>query len=265
MSSPSQPRSFQAGEAAVFIEANIESVGASAARQAANLIRRAIAKRGKARIIAATGNSQIYVVAALVKEDVNWSVVEVFHMDEYVGISADHPASFRRWIRERIEKTVSPGKIQYLDGDAPDIAAEIERYTGLLTTAPIDLAFVGFGENGHIAFNDPHEADFEDPATVKKATLDEACRLQQVGEGHFEGLFSVPKYALTVSCSGLFMAENWVCSVPEARKARAVQCALEGPISVSCPASLGQRHANTFVYLDTESAALLSQGAPVYS
>jgi glucosamine-6-phosphate deaminase len=258
-------RKFRAGQAVVEIHPSTESLGTAAAVQAAHLINRSIARRGKARIIAATGNSQIPLVEALVKQDIDWNAVEVFHMDEYVSLSADHPASFRRWIRERIENIVHPAQMYYLQGDASDLDAEIERYTVLLRAAPIDVAFVGFGENGHIAFNDPHEADFDDPATVRIASLDEACRLQQVGEGHFDGLASVPHRALTITCSGLFMAENWVSSVPDARKARAVRCALEGPVSTACPGSLAQRHPNTFVYLDTFSAGLLSVNAPAYS
>ena len=265
MSQPAALRKFRAGEAAVEILANSRSLGNVAALQAACIIERSIAEKGRARVIAATGNSQIPLIETLVKQKLDWKAVEFFHMDEYVGISADHPASFRRWIRERIEAPLHPGKMHFLDGDAPDLATEIERYTALLNEAPIDLAFVGFGENGHIAFNDPHEADFEDPATVKTATLDEACRLQQVGEGHFDRLASVPRTALTITCPGLFMAESWVSSVPESRKAQAVRCALEGPVSTACPGSLAQRHPNTFVYLDIHSAALLSVSAPAYS
>lgn len=262
---PVKSRKFQIGEAFIEVHETSESLGLAAARRAVWLINQAVATRGKARIIAATGNSQIQLIAALVKQDVDWRSVEIFHMDEYVGIGLDHPASFRRWIHERIEKPVHPGKMHYLQADGPNLEVEIERYSRLLQEAPIDLAFVGFGENGHIAFNDPHKANFEDPAIVKEATLDEACRQQQVGEGHFEELSSVPHHALTVTCTGLFMAENWVCNVPEARKAHAVQCALEGPISPSCPASLAQRHRNTFVYLDSNSASLLSSNALSYS
>ena len=258
MSAPSAIARFEAGRAAVEIYPDPESLGQAAARQAALLINRAISKRGKARIIAATGNSQIPFAAALVKQDVDWSSVEFFHMDEYVGLGDQHPASFRLWIRNRLENQVHPGKMYYLAGDAPDIEAEIQRYTALLQEEPIDLAFVGFGENGHIAFNDPHEADFDDPALVKQVTLDEACRQQQVGEGHFSGMDTVPSSALTVTCTGLYRAENWVSCVPDKRKAHAVQCSLEGPITTACPGSLAQRHPNTFVYLDKHSASLLS-------
>lgn len=258
MSNSVQPRRFNVGEASVSVHATVDDLGRAAARKAAQIIHDAIAARGRARIVAATGNSQVAFINALVAEDVNWNAVEVFHMDEYVGLNADHPASFRRWIRERIANVVHPARVHYLQGDAPDLNAEIERYVALLLAAPVDVAFVGFGENGHIAFNDPHEADFEDPATIKVAVLDEACRLQQVGEGHFDSLGSVPRTALTVTCPGLFRAQHWVCSVPESRKAQAVRCALEGPVSPACPASLVQRHKNTFLFLDVHSAALLS-------
>lgn len=234
------------------------ALGAAAAERAAQVIERAIQKRQKARVIVATGNSQLPLVEALVQHKLNWNAVEIFHMDEYVHMKSDHPASFRLWIRTRVEDKVHPGKANYLAGDAPDLDAEMKRYSELLNAAPVDLAFVGFGENGHIAFNDPHVADFNDPATVKLITLDEASRRQQAGEGHFKDVDSVPKEAMTITCTGLFRAENWVCCVPERRKAEAVRNALEGPIGESCPASLVRRHPNADVYLDAESSSLLS-------
>ena len=193
------------------------------------------------------------------REDVDWKSVELFHMDEYAGMKADHPASFRHWIKQRLSDKIHPGKAHYLEADAADLEREIQRYSGLLADAPIDLAFVGFGENGHIAFNDPPVADFNDPALVKVVTLDEACRRQQAGEGHFANIDAVPKQAATVTCPGLFRARAWVCSVPERRKAEAVKNALEGPISEACPASLVRRHPNAYVYLDADSASLLTQ------
>jgi glucosamine-6-phosphate deaminase len=153
---------------------------------------------------------------------------------------------------------VHPRQTFYLKGDAADLNAEIKRYSDLLLAEPVDLAFVGFGENGHIAFNDPPVANFNDPATVKRIELDQACRRQQAGEGHFPNEESVPKEAVTITCPGLFRAGAWVCCVPEKRKAEAVRNALEGPISERCPASLVRRHPNAFVYLDRESASLLS-------
>jgi glucosamine-6-phosphate deaminase len=150
-----------------------------------------------------------------------------------------------------------------IEGDAPSATAEIARYTALLSAGPLDLAFVGFGENGHIAFNDPPVADFDDPAMLKVVTLDEACRLQQVGEGHFSHLDAVPRNAITVTCSGLFRADAWICCVPEARKSRAVRDALEGPISTTCPASLVRRHPHASVFLDPDSAHRLQQPPPL--
>jgi glucosamine-6-phosphate deaminase len=251
------PTEFLCGEAKVQIFRSSESLAFAAARHAAQIVRAAIESKGRARIMAATGNSQIAFVTALTKEPLDWNLVELFHMDEYVGISADHPASFRRWIRERIEHVVHPRAAYYLEGDAPDLELETTRYSELLQAAPIDVAFVGFGENGHIAFNDPPVADFKDPFTVKKVVLDEACRKQQAGEGHFKDVDSVPKDALTVTCSGLFRANAWICCVPDPRKAAAVRDALEGEISERCPASLARKHPNTHVYLDADSAALL--------
>jgi glucosamine-6-phosphate deaminase len=256
-SSALSPHSFRAGEAHVEIYPSPTLSGSAAAEIAAKLISHAIAQHGRVRIIGATGNSQIPLVEALVHQDINWKAVELFHMDEYVGMKADHPSSFRYWIRTRLEEKVHPAKTHYLEGDASDVEAEIARYSRLLNEAPIDLAFVGFGENGHIAFNDPPVADFADPRTVKLITLDDACRRQQAGEGHFKDVASVPLRALSVTCTGLFRAKAWVCHVPEYRKAEAVRNALEGPISEACPASLVQRHPNTYVFLDSESAKLL--------
>jgi glucosamine-6-phosphate deaminase len=207
----------------------------------------------------ATGNSQFDFMTALVEIDrIEWPRVEIFHMDEYVGLPEQHPASFRLWIKRRLEDRVSLGAANYICGDAQDIAAEIARYSALLAAAPIDCAFVGFGENGHIAFNDPPSADFRDPVALKVVELDPTCRQQQVGEGHFPEVGSVPRTAITVTCSCLFAADAWVCCVPEARKARAVRDALLGPISPSCPASLVRLHSSTWVFLDEESASLLS-------
>ena len=198
-------------------------------------------------------------------ESLAWDRVEAFHMDEYVGLSATHSASFRLWLNMRVAQRCALRAMHLIEGDAPSATAEIARYTALLSAGPLDLAFVGFGENGHIAFNDPPVADFADPAMLKVVTLDEACRLQQVGEGHFPHLDAVPRNAITVTCSGLFRADSWICCVPEARKARAVRDALEGPISTTCPASLVRRHPRATVFLDPESASLLAQRPPLES
>lgn len=251
---------FVCGNARVRIYSSRVELGAAAAADAARIIQEAVAARGRARIIAATGNSQLDMIAALVQiPGVPWSSVEVFHMDEYVGMPDTHLSSFRYWIRTRVEELVHPGVVQYLAGDAVDPEAEMERYSRLLNAAPIDLAFVGFGENGHIAFNDPHIADFEDRKTVKRVLIDAASQRQQAGEGHFDRPESVPRDAFTITCPGLFRAGAWICCVSDRRKAQAARDALEGSISTACPASLVRTHPNATVYLDSESASLLTQ------
>lgn len=205
-----------------------------------------------------TGNSQESTIASLIEDqDLDWSRIEVFHMDEYVGISDTHSASFRLWLKTRIADKVTPKAIHYINGDAANIEDELKRYSDLLHADDIDMSFIGFGENGHIAFNDPHVADFEDPQTLKLVDLDEACRRQQVGEGHFPDLESVPTHAVTVTCPGLFRAKTWIVVVPEMRKAEAVKKALYGPISPDCPGSLIRNHPDAHLFLDIESAALV--------
>jgi glucosamine-6-phosphate deaminase len=246
------------GTARVRIFRTSRELGAAAALDAARIIRTAVEQQGRARIILATGNSQLEMITALVDApEVPWERVEAFHMDEYVGMPASHPSSFRRWIKARLEESVRPGTVNYLEGDALDLDAELRRYSALLNAAPIDLAFVGFGENGHIAFNDPHVADFADESTVKRVLIDEISQRQQAGEGHFPNPQSVPRDALTITCPGLFRARAWVCCVPDLRKAVAVRDALEGPVSTACPASIVRTHPNATVYLDVQSASLL--------
>lgn len=246
------------GKAKVQIFATRAELGLAAAKDAAALIEQAIRERGSSRVMIATGNSQLDVVKELVKQpNVDWSKVDVFHMDEYVGVDENHPAGFRRWIRERVEDVVHPRVVHYINGEG-DVEAEIARYTALLEAGPLDIAFVGFGENGHIAFNDPPVADFNDPKTMKRVVLDETCRRQQVNEGHFENMETVPAEAITVTCSGLLRAKAWISCVPESRKAKATRCALEGEVTTACPASVAKTHENVSVYLDTESAALLT-------
>ncbi|MGH9584558.1 MAG: glucosamine-6-phosphate deaminase [Bryobacteraceae bacterium] len=240
-----------------------QSLGVAAAAKAASLIRQAIQIRGGARILAATGNSQLAFVDSLAKApEIDWSAVDVFHLDEYAGIAPDHPASFRRWVKIQLADRVHPRAVHYLRGNAAGLQDEANRYSMLLSEAPIDIAFVGFGENGHIAFNDPHVADFSDRVSVKLVSLDEASRRQQVGEGHFPDLDSVPRQALTLTCPAILGAEYWVCCVPDLRKAKAVKCALEGPISTACPASLIRTHPRAYLYLDGNSASLLSPPHP---
>ena len=245
----------------VSIHASRDELGREAAEKSAEIIRAAIRDHGRARILVATGNSQLQLVEHLTEMSLDWSRVDAFHLDEYVGIAADHPASFRHWIRTRFEEKVRPGSMHYLRGDAPDPDQEALRYSALLLAQPVDLAFVGFGENGHIAFNDPPVADFSDPLTVKRVALDFASRVQQVNEGHFPSFAAVPSEALSVTCSGLMRATYWICSVPEARKAAAVRAALEGPIGIACPATMVRLRPRdrSFIFLDRDSAAQLTR------
>ena len=237
-----------------------QQLGEAAAKRAASLIQSAVAERGRARVIVATGNSQLAFIDALTSmPGIPWGAVEIFHMDEYAGMSDTHPASFRKWIRERVVDKVNPAAAHYIHGDVPDLKAECERYSQLLSSAPVDLAFVGIGENGHIAFNDPHVANFKDPLTMKVVDLDEACRKQQVGEGHFASVDEVPREALTLTCPALMRAEHLVCSVPDARKANAVKRSVEGPISEACPGSLLRTHSDAVLFLDKQSASLLAR------
>ncbi|MGA2267020.1 MAG: glucosamine-6-phosphate deaminase [Bryobacteraceae bacterium] len=234
-------------------------LGSAAARQAGSILEQRIREAGRARIILSAGNSQLEMIDALARlSGPDWRAVEVFHVDEYVGLPALHPASFRLWVKTRFADRVSPGAVHYLAGDASDVEEECRRYAALLSAMPIDIAFLGFGENGHIGFNDPHEANFADPLAVRPVTLDERCRRQQVGEGHFPDLASVPQQAVTLTCPTLVSASYIICCVPDQRKAEAVKNALEGPVTPACPASIVRTHAQACLYLDRDSASLLA-------
>jgi glucosamine-6-phosphate deaminase len=236
------------------------SMGQSAAEQAATAIRRAIAERGRARIITATGVSQLEFLDALTKAaGIDWRKVEAFHLDEYIGLPATHPASFRKFLRERLVSKTGIADFHGIDGDAADPSAVAREVGQRLASAPIDIAFLGIGENAHIAFNDP-PADFdtEDPYLI--VNLDEACRRQQVGEGWFANILQVPQRAISMSPRQILKATELLVVVPDKRKAAAVKACLEGEISPMAPASLLRRHPNAIVYLDPDSASLLSPG-----
>ena len=234
----------------------------AASVDAADLIRQAIAARGEAYLIAATGASQFEFLDALVLQpDIDWGQVNFFHLDEYVGLPETHPASFRRYLQERIVDRVQPRAFHFLNGDAPDPAAECQRVGDLISRQTIDAAFVGIGENGHLAFNDP-PADFETEEPYIIVNLDEACRRQQVCEGWFESIDSVPTQAISMSIQQIFKASNVLCVVPDRRKATAVRDCLDLAVSPLHPASILQQHPRTTVYLDTESAALLKSSTP---
>ena len=229
----------------------------AAANAAAGLIQQAIAARGQAYLIAATGASQFEFLDALVLQpNVDWGQVTFFHLDEYVGLPKTHPASFRRSLQERIVDRIQSGPFHFVNGDAPDPAAECRRVGGLISRETIDAAFVGIGENGHLAFNDP-PADFETEEPYLIVELDEACRRQQVGEGWFHSISEVPRQAISMSVQQILKARNVLCVVPDRRKAKAVRDCIELEVSPMHPASILQRHPRTTIFLDTESATLL--------
>jgi len=251
-------RTFHAGAMLVQVFSSKREASRAAAHETATILHGGIASRGRARLVVSTGNSQLEFIDALVRvQGLDWSAVEALHLDEYAGMQMTHPASFRLWLKTRLADRVPLRAMHYLNGDALDLEAECRRYGDLLAEAPIDVGAVGIGENGHIAFNDPPVADFADPLPVKIVRLDDACRRQQVGEGHFDSISAVPECALSQTCSSILAMTNLICCVPELRKAKAVRDTIEGPISTACPASILRTHPRARLYLDLESASLL--------
>jgi glucosamine-6-phosphate deaminase len=233
------------------------SLSIAAAEQAAAAIRRAIAEGGSARIVAATGASQIALLENLTAAmGIDWSRVTMFHLDEYVGLAITHPASFRKYLLERLINKVGITQYHLLNG-AADVDEVVRRVSEAISSAPVDVALVGIGENGHLAFNDP-PADFETEEPYLVVRLDEACRRQQVGEGWFGGISDVPRLAISMSVRQILKAKEIICVVPDARKAQAVKLCFEGEISPMAPASILRTHPNATVYLDKDSARLLS-------
>jgi glucosamine-6-phosphate deaminase len=242
----------------VHVHPDRATMGATAATQAARILRETIAKQGNARIIVASAPSQDELIAGLVAApDIDWSRVTVFHMDEYVGLSADHPASFRHYQQQHLLAQVRPAAFHGICGEVSDPLGECKRYAALLKEASIDLVCMGIGENGHIAFNDPPVADFDDPYAVKLVELDVACRQQQVNDGCFPSFDSVPRQAITLTCPALMSGRTLVCVVPGPRKAVAVTNMLCGPVGAACPATILRRHADATLHLDMKSAGLL--------
>ena len=231
-------------------------LGEKAARDAAEIIQQAIAAHDVAYVIAATGASQFEFLDALVKKEIDWNKVVFFHLDEYVGLSEAHPASFRRYLRERIINRIHPQAFHLINGEAADPREECRRVGALISKQPIDLAFVGIGENGHLAFNDP-PADFETEVPYIVVDLDAACRQQQVGEGWFRSIDEVPAQAISMSIKQILKARNILCIVPDERKAQAVKACVELEVSPLQPASVLQQHQSVTLYLDSESSSLL--------
>jgi glucosamine-6-phosphate deaminase len=234
-----------------------DALGRRAADDLAEILIGAVAERGAASVILATGNSQFSLMAALrARAGIPWDRIVVFHMDEYLGMSDQHPASFPRYIRERLTDWVNPRHFFAIQGDAPDPEAEVRRYTDLLRQYPADACVLGIGENGHLAFNDP-PADFETQAVMHIVDLDLRCRQQQVGEGHFAALDDVPTQAYSLTVPALLAPARVLAVVPEARKAEAVRAALRGPVTTNCPASILRTQPQVTLYLDRDSSALI--------
>lgn len=234
-----------------------DNLGKAAAANVAGRLNSAIKEKGFANLILATGSSQFSFLEALQTHDIDWKKINVFHLDEYIGLPETHPASFRKYLKERILEKVQPKNVYYLNGDAPDLDAEVERYSELLKAHPVDVACIGIGENGHIAFNDPPVADFNDPALVKVVELDEACRKQQLGEGWFPTFEDVPTHAITLTIPAIMACKHISCVVPDGRKAEAVHNTLNAAISTACPATILRMHPNDVLYLDEGSAEKL--------
>lgn len=235
-----------------------KSLSKAAADHAASTIRDAIAANGRARIVLATGAAAFDFLDFLSHEPgIDWNKVEAFHLDEYIGLPITHPASFRKILQEHIVQKAGIGEFHALDGDR-DPAEVVARVGREISTAPIDIAFVGIGENGHLAFNDP-PADFETEEPFIIVKLDEACRRQQIGEGWFKNMSEVPTQAISMSVRQVLKAKEIIAVVPDSRKARAVKACLEGEISPMAPSSILRTHPDVTIYLDRDSAALLTE------
>ncbi len=233
------------------------AMGAAAAAKGAQFITKALEEKGRARIILATGASQFEMLSELVKADLDWSKVAVFHLDEYIGLPETHPASFRKYLKERFVSVVKPAAFHAINGET-DPQKECTRLGALIMQGEIDVAFVGIGENAHLAFNDP-PADFDTDEPYLVVDLDLACRRQQLGEGWFPSLEAVPEKAISMSVKQIMKSKSIICTVPDERKATAVQKTLEGTVVPEVPASILQNHPHAWICLDQGSASLLRQ------
>ena len=239
------------------IYSNKQELGAAAAARGIQAIKKALGEKGYADIILATGASQFEMLAELVKADIDWSKVTAFHLDEYIGLPPNHPASFAKYLKERFaDKVKNLKEFHYINPDAAAPEKEAERVGTIISSVEIDVAFIGIGENGHLAFNDP-PADFTTEVPYLVVELDEPCRRQQLGEGWFESLEVVPKKAISMSVQQILKSRQLICTVPDKRKAEAVRCAVKGKVSPDCPSSILQTHPDCALLLDTDSASLI--------
>lgn len=256
---PTPVKTLKVDELAIEIYDTKDTLGAAAAHDAREILQQAIAERGAANVILATGNSQLSFLRVLRQmQDIDWSKVRVFHMDEYIGIDPAHPASFPLYMyRNFVDHVPNLGMFHPIPGQSDKVEQTCQEYDALLRQYSVDLVALGYGENGHLAFNDPPYAKFDDPAWVKVVELAEASRKQQVGEGHFKSLDEVPTHAITLTIPALMAAKKKLCIVPEARKANAVYTCMRGPITEDAPGSILRREPEARLYLDTDSAAKL--------
>jgi glucosamine-6-phosphate deaminase len=233
-------------------------MGQAAAEHAASVLRAAIAERGVANVVLAAANSQLTFLHALCEQPgVNWQAVNVFHMDEYLDLAPGHPASFALFLRRHLVDQVPIGAFYPVPGRPADVDLACQGYELLLKANPVDVCCLGIGENGHVAFNEPPVADFQDPVWLKRVKLDEMSRRQQVGEGHYASLDEVPTHALTMTIPALCAAKTMICIVPETRKAQAVHDTLLGPVSTACPASILRQMPHAVLYLDLDAASMI--------
>jgi glucosamine-6-phosphate deaminase len=255
---PTPIKTFQVDALSVLVYNSQSELAQDVAKIVQHYLQDILTQQGSATVLLATGNSQIKFIEALIAlGGVDWQRITCFHLDEYLGIDANHPASFRRYLRERVENQVKPFAFHYIEGDAMQPLEEGDRYTKLLLAQPIDLCCLGLGENGHLAFNEPSVADFNDTHRVKLVKLELPTRQQQVDGGYFPSIEAVPQYAFTLTIPMLCSAKKILCLAPEKRKAKAVKEMLLGSISTNCPASVLRTQAHATLYLDADSASLL--------
>jgi glucosamine-6-phosphate deaminase len=252
-------REFQAGSLQVLVCQNALVLAETAMQSAATHLLKTLSSQASASVILATGQSQLQLLDLLFRRvDLDWKRVRFFHMDEYLGLPEEHAASFRYYLRERVESRVKCLAFHYLNGNALEPINECERYAKLIQSQPVDLCFLGIGDNGHLAFNDPPVANFEDPHPVKIVKLDDVSRQQQVNQGHFPGLDVVPRYALTLTLPTLCSARRILCLAPGRHKASVVKATLEASISPDCPATILRRLPQATLLLEPDSARLLA-------
>jgi glucosamine-6-phosphate deaminase len=248
-------KTFKKDKLNVEIYNDEKAMGMAAADFTALRLKNALESRGAANLILATGTSQFAFLEALKEKDIDWAKITVFHLDEYTGISEDHPASFRKYLKERILNIVKPGKVYLIDGDSSELPEMMSGYEKLLKENPVDIACIGIGENGHIAFNDPPVADFKDPLWVKEVELDHECRVQQLEEGWFPSLDKVPERAVTLTVTAIMNSKSISCVVPGKRKIKAVNDTLNAPVNEKCPATILRRHPDVTLFLDMVSGS----------